>query len=316
MGFNIKDIGWGLKRLGLKAWNHRADIAFVTGTVGTGVGTYLFVKASKKNAPVIEEYKAKKKEIAENENYTDEEKRHETRENTLMVAKKSAKNYALPVVVSGASYGLQIYSHIKKTSDLAVKNAALTASVAAYEALMAKIIESEGEDRWRELAYGENRMDVGDINEDGSVTMNTVTDLGTRGIDFSFPFDDSVDATGKPLCTEWQEAKGANKARLCILESTWDDKLQRSGKKGIIFLRPVFESVFGSLKAFPAEWANAGWPAMNPDGTINHISFGFRPTDGRPIETFPQSTQDFWNEKSNNVRIVFEGVVPNVYDVI
>ena len=321
MGITFNDIKGCLKVFGAKAWNHRADIAFVSGTVGTAIGTYLFVKAAKKNEPVIEAYKERKKEIAESEDCSDEEKRHATRDNTIAVVKGSAKNYVLPATVSAVSYGLQIYSHVKTTSDLSKLNTALTASVAAFEALKQRIIATEGEDKWREYAYGEKLgnqtivdMETGEILEDGEKTLGTPCNL-----DFSFPFT----AETSP---EYQDYKGANKNRLCIIQSAWEQRLHMDGKKGFVMLRPVFESVFGagSLRRFPAEWANAGWPAMNPDGTINHISFGFHPVaenptlniKGRPLESFPQATQDFWTEKRNDVRIVFEGVVPNIYDVI
>lgn len=300
------------KKLKLNVYKHRSDIAFVTGMVGTGIGTFLFVKAAKKNEAVIEQYKTKKKEISENENLSDEEKKHETRSNTLEVIKGSAKNYALPTAVYAASQGLELYSKATDKNELARVNTLLTSSIATVELLKSHISKVEGENALRNALYGQTvNAYVNTTEDERTVEKDYILGSNNNIIDFSVEFTEEMCGAYGP----WQSAKGANKTFLLILENAWQDKLHRGNSRyNTIFLRDVWESIFGDLSKFPKEWANAGWIAENPDGTLNYISFGIRPVEGVEQD---EITKAFWNELpgATDVRLTFNCAY-DVYELI
>lgn len=299
MKFDVKVPTW-LKRVGYKAYKYRADITFISGSTLRAVGTGLFIRATRKNEPAIQDYISKKKQITQAEDLNEEERKKLSKDNTLAVVKTSAKNYALPVAVSIAGTGLEIYSHVSLKSDLSKTSALLTSTVAAYELLKERIIAEEGEDKWREYAYGQKVESVVETDEEGNTTESKNIDFGSDGF-FSAMFDE--------YSVNFETARAANKNYLTIAQNCWDAKLQSGGKKNVIFLRPVWEMIFGreNLKDYPKEWANAGWVATNPDGTINHISFG--------IDSNDKATLAFKDEETPYVRLVFN-CAPNVYDLL
>lgn len=293
MGFNISNVKSSAVKIGLKLWKHRSDIAFVVGTAGTITGTVLFVKASKKNAPAVEKYKNKKAEIESRKDTEDEEiVKKETKDNTLMIIKESVKNYALPTVVSVTGYALQTFAHVEMRSDLTKANTALAASVAAMEAIKDRIVKAEGEDKWREYAYGQSVSSVVETDENGNFVEHKEVNLGSGNVDFSVEYDESA--------ATYDEYKNANKDTLMLLENAWQDKLNVS--KEIVWLRNVWNSIFGDTEKFPKEWANAGWIPDCNDPAHDHISFGIRPEAGKEQD---EATKLFWKGEVPNVRLVF-----------
>lgn len=293
---------WAVKKIGYKLWDKRGDIAFVAGMAGTAVGTYLFVKGSQKNVPVVEAYKKKKQEIAES-NCTEEEKRKMTRDNAITAFKGSVRNYAAPVVVTSASYGLQIYSHIKLHSDLDKVSALANGLSATLALIQQRITEAEGEDKWREYAYGQKvkTTEVVDF-ETGEVSHENEIDLGDGYIEFSIPFNE---ITAGPESI-YEKYKGANKTALLISQNCWNDKLNRH-PNGFILLSSVWESIFGNLNKFPKEWSRAGWMPKRGTEPITIISFGLDSKDA--------ATVAFMNDETPDVRLVFN-CVPDVYAVM
>ena len=293
---------WAVKKIGYKLWDKRGDIAFFAGLAGTAAGTYLFVKGTQKNAPVMEAYKKKKQEIAES-NCTEEEKKKMTRDNALTAFKGSARNYAAPIVVTSASYGALIYFRAKVNSDLG-KATALANGLSATLALIQKrITDAEGEDKWREYAYGQKvkTTEVVDF-ETGEVTHENEIDLGDGYVEFSIPFNE---ITAGPESI-YDKYKGANRTALQISQSCWNEKLLRHSNK-IILLSAVWESIFGNLDKFPREWSRAGWVSKRGTEPIVRISFGLDSKDA--------ATVAFMNGETPDVRLVFN-CVPDVYAVM
>lgn len=291
-------------KLGYKVYNHRADIAFVTGMVGTAVGTGLFVKGAIKNQEVIQNYKDKKKQIEGASDLSEEDKKKLTKENVTEVITGSVKNLGAATAVSAAGYGLEIYSHVKLNSDLTKASAVANGLAASLAMIQQRVIADQGEDKWREYAYGDAIQQVAEVDpETGEVTESSTIQYGSSSIyDFSEMFNEQT--AGKEVSGPWQSSKGSNKNFLCINLDCWNDRLHIYKKD--IFLRDVWESIFGNLNGFRKEWANAGWTYEDYDGTTNSISYGLQSKDA--------ATKMFWDEQTPDVRLVFN-CYPDVYKV-
>ena len=95
-------------------YNNRANIAFYGGTALTMIGTGLFVHATRKNEPVITDHKLAMALVSEDDKQT-------KRDICKKTVKETAKNYALPVAVSGIGYAFTFYGNITLTSYVAIK---------------------------------------------------------------------------------------------------------------------------------------------------------------------------------------------------
>lgn len=292
---------WAVKKIGYKLWDKRADIAFVAGIAGTAVGTYMFVKGSKKNEPVIEQYKKTKEEIV-NSDMSEEDKKKAIRANAITAFIGSVRNYAGPVVVTSASYGAQIYSHVKLHSELDRVSTIANGLAASLALIQKRITDAEGEDKWREYAYGQSitQNEIVDA-ETGEVSKEKSIDVGNAVMEFSAPFTESF-CDGEGV---YDTFKGSNVNTLLILQSGWNDSLSRDKK--IILLSAVWESIYHSLKRFPKEWAKAGWVPNKGTEPTTYISFGLDSKDA--------ATVAFRNGETPDVRLVFN-CVPDVYEAL
>lgn len=291
---DITKVTRALNKVALKVYEHRADIAFFSGMGLTAVGTGLFIKKTFKQAEIVEDHKARKKE-AEVGGYSEEEKKNLLKENNRLTLKKTIKNYAVPVVISAAGYGLEVYGHQSVKSDLSAASAALSSVTAAYELVKQRVIESEGEDKWQEYANGVRVKDDVLIDvETGIAESDHSIEYGqTEGL-YSILFYEPN--------PNFNSAKGVNKAYLLQMEKVLNDKLRR---KGVVFYHEVLEAL-GYEMTIDAKEATckAGWMYEDENGATNYIDFGLRAQD--------EATIRFWNEQEAAVMLKFN-CVTNVY---
>lgn len=295
---NVKTIA---KTIGRFIYHHRADISFYSGMVGTAVGTGLFVNGALKSQPALQEYKDKKKQINEATDLTDEQKKKMNRENTTTALKAVGKNMLPATAVSALGYGAEVYGHHTLHTELDGATALANGLAASIAVLHQRIASAEGEDKWREYAYGENiehvenvDMSTGEVIEETNIIQN-----GNAICDFSRDFRYS---------TQFSDAKGINQRTLNLLKSCLNNKLEQNAtpnKK--IFLRDVWASVFGNLDGFKEEWANAGWLYEDLDGS--RMTIEFWPTSSKDMDT---ETIEFLEERRPDIKIRFN-CYPNVY---
>ena len=287
-------------KVGLKLYKHRADIAFFGGMGLTAVGTGLFVKSTFKQAEINEVHK-NEKSLIKCDSFTgdiDDEKKDELlKENNRETLKATVKNYALPVAVTVAGYGLEIYGHQSVKSDLAIASTALNGMTAAYEAIKARVIASEGEDKWAEYANGVQVYDEFNPEDPNSP-------MGEK-IRFTENYEPHSYLFYEPN-PNWNPNKGCNKAFLLGKLNELEYKLKH---KGVLFEHEALEALGYELKT---ELKNgiisptAGW-VYDPDKSGPQISFGFDYDD--------EATKRFMSEDEPSVMIRFN-CVDDIYNYI
>lgn len=274
-------------KVGLKLYKHRSDIAFFGGMGLTALGTGLFVKSTFKQAEINKQHMEVKEQIEDEE---------ELKQNNRETLKATVKNYALPVAVSVAGYGLEIYGHQSVKSDLAIASTALNGMTAAYEAIKARVIATEGEDKWAEYANGIQVYD--EINvEDPNVVEKKVS-FTENYAPHSYLFYEPN--------RNWVPNKGCNKAFLLGKIDELEFKLKQ---KGVLFEHEALESLGYELRT---ELKNgiisptAGW-VYDPNKDGHQISFGFDFGD--------EATKRFMDELEPSVMIRFN-CVDDIYNYL
>lgn len=275
-----------------KLYDNRANIAFYTGTALTMAGTGLFIHATRKNEPVITEHKFQMAITPAD----DKETKRKICQNTV---KETAKNYALPVAVSGTGYALQIYSNTTQNKELGILNTALTATTLAYESLKEKIIQEHGVDEWERL---------------NGVKVETVIDAETGNEETSVEFDRENLPIYSVLFDEanvnFEKYPGANRRFLTgkMKQAQRDLEINR-----VVMLTDILKNYLHySLvpgEYFSAEYlesiSKAGWFYADADEPTNTINFFGR----------GEATDRFMADKENSVLLEFN-CCHNVYEAI
>lgn len=161
-----------LCKFGLKLYDHRSDIAFGAGLVGTIAGAILIGKSSYKQAEINKEHVNEKEEIEKTD--APEEKAEALKVLNRKTMKKTVKNYALAVSVETAAIGANVYSYASKSSQYAELLMGYQAISTLYEAVKARVIASEGENKWIEYENGLTTCDIANLketDEDGNPTI-------------------------------------------------------------------------------------------------------------------------------------------------
>lgn len=291
------EIKRAITKIGLKLYKHRADIAFFGGMGLTAVGTGLFVKSTFKQAEINRDHENRKFIVEADDSYSEEEKTNELNENNRNTLKKSIKNYALPVAVTAAGYGLEIYGHQSVKSDLAIASTALNGLTAAYEAIKARVIAAEGEDKWAEYANGVQVYDEFNPEDPNSP-------MGEK-IRFTENYEPHSYLFYEPN-PNWNPNKGCNKAFLLGKLNELEHKLVENG---VLFEHEALCSLGYDL---PMELKNgivsptAGW-VYDPKAIGPQISFGFDYDD--------EATKRFMSEDEPSVMIRFN-CVDDIYNYI
>lgn len=283
-------------KVGLKLYKHRSDIAFFGGMGLTALGTGLFVKSTFKQAEINKRHNDIK-DFTESYEDADEELKEETlKRNNRDTLKETVKNYALPVAVTVAGYGLEIYGHQSVKSDLAVASTALNGMTAAYEAIKARVIATEGEDKWAEYANGVQVYD--EINVEDPNVVNKKVNFTENYAPHSYLFYEPN--------RNWVPNKGCNKAFLLGKMDELEFKLKQ---KGVLFEHEALESLGYELRT---ELKNgiisptAGW-VYDPHKDGHQISFGFDFGD--------EATKRFMDELEPSVMIRFN-CVDDIYNYL
>lgn len=286
-------------KVGLKLYKHRSDIAFFGGMGLTALGTGLFVKSTFKQAEINKQHMDKKidTEFKYDARDIDEEQKEELiKENNQETLKATVKNYALPVVVSVAGYGLEIYGHQSVKSDLAIASTALNGMTAAYEAIKARVIATEGEDKWAEYANGVQVYD--EVNVEDPNVVNTKVRFTENYAPHEYLFYEPN--------PNWSPNKGCNKAFLLGKRNELEFKLRH---KGVLFEHEALEALGYDLTT---ELKNgiisptAGW-VYDPKKDGFQITFGFDYDD--------EATRRFVNEDEPSVMLRFN-CVDDIYNYL
>lgn len=297
-----------VKNIGRVLYHNRSDIAFYGGLVGSAVGTGLLVKGAMDSHDDLVKYKNKKEEISQSE-FSEDDKKKLQKENTIITVKSVGKKCLPGVVVQGVSYGAEVWGHHELHTELDGATALANGLAGTIAVLHSRIAAAEGEDKWREYAYGQNVESVVNVdNSTGETTESVSVKYDNDGIyDFSRDYN---------LSEKYSDVRGINKNTLVILRNCWNQKLQNNitslGRKDPykkVFLRDVWMSVFENLDGFKEEWANAGWIYTARDGSRMNISFF--PEKESEMDA---ATLAFWKEQTPDVKIVFN-CYANVYDI-
>lgn len=274
-------------KIGLKLYKHRADIAFFGGMGLTALGTGLFVKSTFKQAEINKQHTEVKEQIEDEE---------ELKQNNRDTLKKTIKNYALPVAVTAAGYGLEIYGHQSVKSDLVVASTALNGMTAAYEAIKARVIATEGEEKWAEYANGVQVYD--EVNVEDPNVVNTKVRFTENYAPHEYLFYEPN--------PNWSPNKGCNKAFLLGKRNELEFKLRH---KGVLFEHEALEALGYDLTT---ELKNgiisptAGW-VYDPKKDGFQITFGFDYDD--------EATRRFVNEDEPSVMLRFN-CVDDIYNYL
>lgn len=277
-----------------KAYSNRANIEFVSGTILTMVGTGLFIRATHKNYPNIQDYQLKKEIISKNDT---ERKKEITKE----VVKETVKNYAIPTAVQATGYALQICSNVQQNKDLAKLNAAVTTLSLAYNALRERYIAENGDEAWAKFngVTTEETVDV----ETGEITEETIFDKTKLPL-YSVIFDEAN--------RNFEKSKGANRR---FIQAKLRQAQSDLATYRLITFHDILKNYLGySLvpgEYFSAEFleatANAGWYYGSADSPTEYIDFGLDRDDNATIR--------FMQDLENSIWLEFN-CYPNVYEVM
>ena len=182
-----------LYKFGLKVYDHRSDIAFVAGLVGSVAGAILIGKSSYKQVEINNEH-AKEKEEIEKVEAPEEEKAEALKALNRKTMKKTVKNYAVSVGVEAAAIGANVYSYASKSSQYAELLMGYQALSAIYEGVKARVIADQGEDKWYEYEHGLKTYDVADFrnhDEKGDPALKEVDDYAQKVGRHTYVFDSS-----------------------------------------------------------------------------------------------------------------------------
>lgn len=296
---SFDDVKYFLKKVGYTIYDKRADIAFFGGMGLTVGGTVMMVKATNDIQPWFQEHRARMNAIDADTEMSEEEKKKNRREINRQTLFKLLKVYSLPVIIEAGGLAAEIYAHSELKSDLAETGAALSAVTVAYEGLKSRIISAEGEEKWREYAYGDKvktstivDMQTGEVSEEVSVDYGA-TDAGL----YSFLFYEPN--------IHFSKVKGINRRFLLL---TLDNCNRELASKGVMTLHRVLELLGADIFIDCGEkTSKAGWVYRNPDGSTNSIDFGLNSND--------EATRRFMRDEENSVRLEFN-CVPNVYKLM
>lgn len=280
-----------------RAWLHknRSNIEFVAGMGLNMLGMGLLVKATKKNAPVIEAHKA---DMYDAKQDNDEKAKSEICKRTV---KETAKNYSLAGATLIASYAL--LGDAKKTDnkELGVVNAALATTTVAYEALKEKIIAKHGEEEWLDL-NGVKELEVVDTTT-GEVSRE-VSIEGLPFATFSVLFDEA-----NP-CFSSRPGDNRRFLSLKLAQATQD----LAEHKIVMLLDILCDPKYGmGYSRVPGEYfseeqlkamTNAGWYYGGEGSPTGVISFG--------LELRNERTEAFMLDRENAIWLEFN-CVPDVY---
>lgn len=280
-----------------KAWFHanRSNIAFLGGMGLNVAGSILLVKATKKNAPVIEAHKA---DMYDAKQDGDEKAQSDICKRTV---KETVKNYSLAVGTMATSYALLGYAKHSDNKDLGIVNAALTATTLAYETVKERVIAKHGEEEWRRL-NGVDTVEVVDA-ETGEVSRETVINCKPASV-FSVLFDET-----NP-CYSRRPGDNRRFISLKLAQATND-----LAEHNIVMLLDILcDPKYGmGYSRVPGEYFSeeqlksmerAGWYYGGESSPTGIISFGLESRDER--------TEAFMLDRENAIWLEFN-CVPDVY---
>ena len=262
-----------LYKIALKLYDHRSDIAFGVGVIGSIAGAALIGKSSYKQAEINKEH-AKEKEEIEKIDAPEEEKAEAFKVLNRKTVKKTIKNYAVGVGVEVAAIGANGYAYASKSSQYSRLLIGYQALSALYEGVRARVIADQGEDKWYEYEHGIDRVEVGDldnVDDKGNPVVKEVDEYAQAIGRHTYVFDSSND--------HFRPSRGANDAfiagalqqitKRCELQGYLDEAsaVEAFGYK---LLQPV-EVNGKTIKLIHCINPNSGWVWNDKNGGKNHV---------------------------------------------
>lgn len=294
---NMNDVTRFINLAGQKIYKNRSNIAFVSGTLMTMVGTGLFVKKSFKFSKRVDEHKVLMDEIKAKEAESGENLKKEKHDICKETIKEGVKCYAGAATLSAVGYGLQFYAHSEDRSDLGVMSVALNASVAAYEGIKEKIIAKDGVEKWNEYAYEDSLEKTVEIDKETGEVLREDTIQKAPFRDMFAEFFDSSNP-------HYKEFQGANKSFIIFVEDWANGELER---KGFLKYHDVLvELGMKDLSYLREETSKAGW--VYDPSKVRQVSFGLE----YGIDT---AMNRFLDEEEYTALLRFN-CVPNIYHYI
>lgn len=279
-----------------KVYDNRSNIEFAASLVGTIGGSAWLAKKTYDISDCIKGYRAKKDEIQKSD-LSEEDKKNELKSLSGSTVKVILKAYAAPTIVIAAAEACAVASKVTDRKEIAETNTALLGYVAGYEILKNWIVENEGSEKFREVAYGEKVNEVVDP-ETGEVTETTAFGNVIPG-EFAYFFDESSSL--------YSEVPGANPT---VVRSVLKTTKIRNRYEGYWLLKDVLKDLGFPKKVYMDERiAKVGNVYRNKDGSYNDVDFGI---DGEHLSI---ATQRF-NDNLEPVVLLTFNCVPNVYKLL
>lgn len=287
------------KTIGMKAYKHRADIAFAAGTAGVVAGSVMIAKGAVKNEAVKAKHTARMDEIKKEEEYkTPEEIKQEKHDICKESTVGYVKNYAPGIAIELGGLCMFGMSRKWRNDDTKYWSDLASAALVSLEAIRAKIEKEEGADKAAHYFNGvsvdsidEVDMETGEVTEHKSVSFEENPDL------YSFLFYEPN--------INWRKNKGANRTFLMGIKNSLNAKLR---SEGVVMFHDIQLACGCDRSELKEATCKAGVLYKNPDGTFNTIDFGFDDPD--------EATRRFMDDLEPSVLIKVKNVVPNVYSYI
>lgn len=189
-------------------------------------------------------------------------------------------------------------SHATIADQLKVATTTLAATSLSYDNYRKRVIEDQGEEKDHEYLTGDGIVKTVEMKEDGTTVETTIPvrsseTMNREYIPHSFFFDESSNPN-------WTKDPIANRQFLESVERWVNQELEGYG----FITENMIRKAVGAPFVKAGQWA--GTPYKNPDGTVNHITFGMekdtvaaqrfrdgiepsflveiRLTDGRPLK--------------------------------
>lgn len=285
------------KRTGVVIYKHRADIEFVAGLGLVTTGAVLLVKDAPKIAEAMNEHANRARLIEEIDaedakepgaGWVDKAERKMYIKNDI---KETVKDFGKTVVKDCAfivgGEVLQTVSHVSLNKQLANATVLAANLSAAYANLKQKIVEDQGQEKLDEYLYGPQIKKVV-VDEDGNVTetIELVNDENAKNNlpPHCFFFDESN--------PNFSKSRGVNKDTLYNQQRWLDDRLWA---EEFLFENDIRREV--GVELVECGWTS-GIMAVNPDGSRNHLSFGFDSKDPATL-SFIEGTNPSYLVKLN-----------------
>lgn len=274
------NLKWLAKQVGAEIYNHRADIAFYTGTAMVAIGTGMAISKAEEAVEVKRVMKCKIEAI-EMKDETDSWQDGERARACIDMAKHTiggyAKVYGPAIGVEGVGIALQCVSHKSLKNQVGTLAASLATNMAAFAQYRQRVRDELGEEKDEEFYMGKPVVEVKVDEKTGE--QYTTTDL-PMAPPHTFLFDETN--------PNWENYGFANRDFLENHLRWLNQKLQR---EGVLFENDIRRDVGAPIDPESTNW---GITAVDDDGNQQYISFGMEKNTERAQAFRDGAEKSFW----------------------